>query len=1812
MKLFDLKLPSLLFDLVLVPAGLMPGVLAVALLASVGVGQELVPPDCKERIKGPTTGGASFPDFPGPSGPARQRPGRPGPKGSKGPSGPLTHSNVTNDGQVECFVDGSLLGYTTQVYQKWPNPYSGSEPASGGPVVGKKKPGPIPDPWPPGAPVSRKPGNPCGALDPTTPPEYANNICSVGFIPANPTIPGSVDQFPCICEIELQKLATPQLTSYWQVFGHSAPDANGITTQYCGRQGEGYSFRVFHDAQGQRLPYFEVQSVDGMVYRYNESVEVDGLQHYLIDSITDPSDNQTHYEYVADRVVRIKYPSGIDECWNYSPSWIGTGVGQWSPATYSGVEVTYVDAVGTADLSSRTQRMLFYHYAGSRPFAGDQLYRVYQCQMPVLDPATELYSIPSDSNSKDRFVVSQFDYFPGSSYLREMSILVADADGSGGISSIAAETVPHVTASYTYVEVPLGSGVFRVSTETLPAAQEVTTFVYAADPVEPTRVDMVQRSFQSNGTTETMYFDDTGRVTQRVTTPMNNAVGRPRAYDGDAAGAVEPSSLTLNYTYAGCSSCSGKPTLIEELPSGRRSEFVYDSSNGLLLEERHPSPAGAGQVATTYEWESGSGLLPTDPGYTRGSFRLKKVTTPDGELTYTYVAVPRDNLRHGTKVHIAVAESPALTLASGQGPSVSDVTVYNVAVATPLSPALDRQVALVGQVLSRTDGDGLTTTFSFDDYGVLETMVQNPTGGNESVTTQFVANRWGQFTSITSNAGSSLAHSVTITYNRGGLPARSVAVVNGQTIESKWYYDCWGNLCVALQGNRNSANGAPDDFGTPGRSEVAREWIRNEWHYEEDRLIRSYADRRPLDRNADSDAVADSEEARYLRTDYSWAPRGWVEFVGAPNGSTVQYTRDGYGSLYKVSVSSGLASISDRVFVNSSLEPVRSIHGAGPGAQITLIGRNASGAISSISDPVVADPGNWYPSWYPTSPSIALREFDRDSMGRVVEERVRDSGSQALLAKMRVTYDEIGRPYRTEMFDVLNGANASQVQTILWQGASRQLQVTGPAGRSIVNTFDSLGRVIESADSLPGDPNRIKNEFVAKTDFVSKVTRKEWDELPGANAYREFVTQYSYDSLGRVLQVLDGPAGQPPLTQSFTYYSTGQTESHTDPVGKVQKFLPDALGRLVEHYLPGAAPIWNGAQYKDWIGSGNRSALVQTDGRGRTTQTFYDFAGRVQAIMEPGSQVEPTAASPSQALAKFFAYDEQSQVSSIYAGDGIQVQYYHDGMGRLIARSSPTPSLASAVSWLHGRDIVVRDALGRITYSGSLSGANGTGGAYVQESREYDGLGRATAEAFNFLATSNWVKIGSSYTGADPFRTGLSYENQLGANTGDLAMQFLPDAIGRMQEVSWQTVGSMRPVASYMHQGGATRRRVTSWGATTGQSFDTDYRYDSYGRMDRITQSFDAQATVEFTYDAASNLLKEIYDGHLTATTYTTRKGDRFAYDEHHRLSKAWLGSDQNHMNQASPEAATGGEPVGDFVKKLTYGLDAANNRSSLSTQMGLGGTPSTATYTTDNTAPESNRYVTAEGVGVLYDQRGNTAFDGNYYYVYDEQNRLSEVYILVETDMAQAGAQTMLATDPTTGSTSEVAAQGKFVVSNPDALKNARTSILARASANLAEFISRHDERAYAAQFKETLSPSAVQPEEQTQSSSSSSSPVFDVTQMQLVAFYLYDVHDRRVVRMVMGTWDTRFTAWDGWQEAQELTRSGAGLAVPEKQFLWGEQLDELVAYRTKTASGWNEYYVAEGGAHCPQRILNSSGAVVEAQEYDPYGKTTFFGASG
>jgi RHS repeat-associated protein len=110
----------------------------------------------------------------------------------------------------------------------------------------------------------------------------------------------------------------------------------------------------------------------------------------------------------------------------------------------------------------------------------------------------------------------------------------------------------------------------------------------------------------------------------------------------------------------------------------------------------------------------------------------------------------------------------------------------------------------------------------------------------------------------------------------------------------------------------------------------------------------------------------------------------------------------------------------------------------------------------------------------------------------------------------------------------------------------------------------------------------------------------------------------------------------------------------------------------------------------------------------------------------------------------------------------------------------------------------------------------------------------------------------------------------------------------------------------------------------------------------------------------------------------------------------------------------------------------------------------------------------------------------------------------------------------------------------------------------------------------------------------------------LELVAIYVYDAFNRRVGRFVNQVSYFSYT-WDGWHEAEEYRNTVLG-----SQYVWGEELDELVAYRHRASANWARYYVAEGLAHCPSRILDESGTVCEIQEYDPYGKTYRFTGNG
>lgn len=1590
----------------------------------------------------------------------------------------------------------------------------------------------------------------------------------------------------------------------------------------------------------------EIHFVDGTVNHYEVytgrySSANDPRRHWRITHSIDPYDNLTRYHYEGNKLSKVERPDGMDEIYIYDPSWIGGSLwpaysSSGSGVQYSGIEIRYeLRGNPATPIPGKTRRYLYkkrstvQHGAvtnpdSTAPLNGDLLFRVYYPAGQYLDAlsdpvADEVFDLATAST---KFEVAEYDYVPGTGLLKGISHLLSDGIETG------VETVPTSVVSYDYTAV---GGRSRVQTETLHMLGLEFTYIYTLHPPQLGQSAIASATRTSpDAATVVFSMDNRGRVTSIKTLPRTSGVGyadREADSEYDPAHDSQPQTLETVYEYGGpwCN-CKGKPTAVVEKPSNRRTEYDYDTVTGLLREVREPNPSGqAGFAVTTFDWE------PAVSGELYGRWRLNRRTNAEGEVwEWSY---PLEKYRwdfeadevdltggHGTKSEWVVVTSPEVSESTNAPQHYTEASLFNTGDPPVLAdlpgsthPLPRSQGVLVGQLLQTEDADGLVSEFSHDARGRFAGAELNPGGGATSVKTSYDLDDWGGLVATTANATSANPVITTIVRDGRGAPTSMTTMVGGLPHVQRFYYDQWGNTAVVESTNQKSTGGAPDDFHpTSPRAHTARPWLRDEWHYEGARLLVELADRRSLDHH-DQGSISDGEDARFLRTDYAWTPDGWLFEVVSANEAKTELEYDGFGSFFRATKKSANGSSVQltKYFVNNAQEVTRSLDGIG---NATIIARNGAGFVTSVANPPtsVASIPDYPAGWQ--APHARL-EYDTDVLGRTSGVSVFEAGAATPLVTRSIEFDEIGRQFSVTDTDPATGQ--SHITTSLWSGASTVAKVTYPSGRFVERTYDALRRLHEVRDGM-GNPNKSVYAYVPNTPFVASVTRWNWDEVGATPGYVKRPVEYVRDNLGRVLDMRVMPRdpmqpGDPTaaLTHSFTYYTSGATESYTDPSGKVEEFLPDALGRLVERFLTGTNPIWNGTRYLDWMQGSNRTAVVQMGGLsdpGRSnpshpqhlplnhmTKTVYDFAGRPIITMDPGAGVEPTVANPHQPFARMMRYDAASRMDRLYKSENIEIAFYRDAIGRVLQRrqiwdvSTQLVDL-EVVSWLWGRDNFEYDALGRISKTNSHTSL---GDEYVAEVFARDVFGRKLGEQFAFQNGLGGPLIVSDYTGGDSFRSGLQILNA--SPIDDLHIFYTPDAAGRVASIAWGEELSSNPpsivnLATYAYEGGLIRRRTTNQelgapGALNPFQFDTDYEYDAYGRMSRIGHEFASSAPVAFEYDSVGNLIKEYY------TKQGGQEGDRFAYDEHHRLHKAWLGSDDDHMKTPS-----GDDQVGTYVKKLTYGLDAAHNRTTLESEEG--GVVKQDVYTRDS---ESNRYASVAGESRVYDQRGNRRQWNNKIARFNALEEMSELYEIVLVPSASSSMLT------STQSTEPPEVHG-LVIHDWSAINHARNKISQRLS-QVPDIADKACCESTAAARREVISPTAVTP--LVDGMSESDVAGYDIVLVQR-AWYLYDAFGRRVTRSVTGD-GTYFYAWDGWMSAEDIVVRGGG-SVELKQFVWGEQLDELVAYRRSMDLGasWENYYIAEGGGHCPSRVLDEAGNVVELQEYDPYGQVIYFDASG
>jgi len=1560
-------------------------------------------------------------------------------------------------------------------------------------------------------------------------------------------------------------------------------------------------------------PYIEVRHVDGTVARFERVRPTyqsgygngnDTLWHLV--QVRDGYDNIATYHYdsaTAGRLLRIEYPSGLHEKYDYAPSWDGS----WPTANQSSsVEITYMQD-GIA-IPGRTWGMVFdqgYGGTSGSAFGGRLAYTIEPQREILLDQGATPYAIDNSATVSAQVV-------------RRIAYQLASGGSPSSVSKyqgvhtgtpflgplVSASGTPELQTSQTTF---LSNGRAASRLNTLNGGG--LTFAYPLATRSEVGVTMIAiAGTDSLGGTQVFETGvEQGRLFRAIDTPSNDYNGRPRfvhstgenaSLGGPATTDFEPEKITTDHFYDGSCSCR-KP--IETRYVARRAgvdttrveKFEYYPGTKLLKKYTKPNPATGLQPAEI-SW-SYSYIQAKTGSQIWGAWLPRSEQTPDG--TYEYVYSNWQNRRkpqqHGRMA--GTVERRILGVRTQNSLTGSPVSNSSVSVGVTITRNLSSNPAgvpwqgpLQGMTRRVVDGDGIVQTTDYTQQGWVDSL----TKGSGQVRTRFDRNTFGNITRIHVNHGSSHVAVYEISdQDDNGRIYEAQTSSGGVTQLTEYYYDRFGNLAASRRNNLASDGNKPGRQG--GSSSVARDWIENQYHYQGRFLMEAFIDRQPVD-----EAVG---AQRFARTEFEYDFDVRLGAIVLPNGSRKDLEWDGYGSIYREILTSpdgAQVVLGSKTFVNPFVELTAVYEFTGTEHLVTLLTRNAAGAVTQRTDPESSS----LPAGYTGAGGGPTFQYEVDAFGRTIETRAYSPGSGGSLVlegRAEVRYDELGRHIWTH--DEILGIGSGDVYTALHYAPGKSSQILQRLSSGLLPLtydYDALTGFLRST-TLGGDVTSY--EYFDGTAYIERVTKTSADAVSGQ---RVTSTAFDVDPFGRITAMR---RGSPELVTTYAYNSVGQVDFVVDPMQRVQTFLHDGVGRVIEHgrHGNGAAFVGNLSVYEDFGYGDGRTKVTRIDGIGNTSVVQRDFAARVFIVQHPGGDVEPTAAAMHQSNCLFVTFDEAQRVSRVFDGDGGETRYWYNGLDELIQRE--LVKLGGNIATANTKEVILRDALGRVSGAMFWGASTVVAGVPVNDvlmGSEHviqDSLGRYHAEGYQFAAApANVLEVLSSYHTASPFPAGIAYRDGLtGVNSPlsapvDIGLQY--DGQGRIEQIDWNRApggSGYDELASYGWAGATMRSRTVRYAAGSNPHGYSTYDWDQYDRLravqDTVTVAGGASAVMsrfDYVFDASDNLRKEIYakvDGSV---------GDRHAYGVHGRLEKSWMGVNQVTMAAAADPA--GFDPAV-MHEELTYGLDDAQSRQTTQSQNAL--QTAIVNYAVQNASHSqgpSNRYDTVGAPAVpvthLHDERGNLRFDGRWLYRYDFRNRLQEIW----------------AVQPVAG---PLQVGESVAAMNPGAFKKAVQEVIDEVPNLMGRVAREHMSSAFRQQLRVPLRGGVMR-----LASAGGEVNLIENANLVLYAVYGYDPLNRRVQRVVVGD-ETTFHTYDGWKENAEYAIDGSNnswKAVPRKQFFWGADHDELIAMRSDEGDSWATYYVLRGGQNTAAKLVDDAGRLVEQYEYDPFGRVTVYNATG
>jgi RHS repeat-associated protein len=474
--------------------------------------------------------------------------------------------------------------------------------------------------------------------------------------------------------------------------------------------------------------------------------------------------------------------------------------------------------------------------------------------------------------------------------------------------------------------------------------------------------------------------------------------------------------------------------------------------------------------------------------------------------------------------------------------------------------------------------------------------------------------------------------------------------------------------------------------------------------------------------------------------------------------------------------------------------------------------------------------------------------------------------------------------------------------SLSYDGAGRLVQVTDAVGRSLTVEYNAAGDI-----SRVTDPLRRQWQYDYQGLFDSGYLTKVTDPLGHAISYGyaqgrlatvtdkrgNLVKQIQYDNSGRVIRQDFAEGGY----ETYAYTTSGGVVTAV--------VITDSLGRQMKKRL-------NASGY----------VIEQTDSLGQTAIITRDFStGLPLTITGPCGCAEVTR-----------DFDAQGNVTTITDRLGHTTHYEYEPAYNKVAQITDPLGHATTFGYdTHGNLTTITDALNRtltMTYDGfgeliSISGPSGHASQF-----EYDASGnvKATRDALGNRATMEYDEIGRRIAMNDPLgrRTTIQYDalDRVISATGTAGTTTLLvyDANGNATSLTnalgkqWRSAyDAKNRVTSTTDPAGRTTQYGYDQGnelvrVTSPQGRVLQYAYDKRGQLKTITDPLGNQ--LQFTHDHSGNLTSVVDQRGYTTT---------FGYDELYRRT-----STRNPLGQSS-------HVTYDAVGNVTESVDRLGRRMTFS-----------------------------------------------------------------------------------------------------------------------------------------------------------------------------------------------------------------------------------------------------------------------------------------